>query len=157
MSTVPKAFNRMANPAAAIEPRLRPVTPDCGNAVMASVRDGGIWLRFPGAWQPVAFDNLPDAGLLMKAKEWAPRLKTDELAPGELRVFLLYAQGFSNKEIARAFKISHRTVSTQFERIRKKTGLRNEAEVAVYAHRVGLTKWPFEVTGNRFASARARA
>ncbi|MET9632735.1 response regulator transcription factor [Lentzea sp. NPDC006480] len=60
------------------------------------------------------------------------------LAPRELEVLRLIAEGLPNSEIAAALVISHETVKTYVSRILTKLDLRDRVQAVVYAHRRGL-------------------
>ncbi len=60
------------------------------------------------------------------------------LAPRELEVLRLIAEGMSNSEIATALVISQETVKTYVSRILTKLDLRDRVQAVVYAYRTGL-------------------
>ncbi|MGH1540656.1 MAG: response regulator transcription factor [Arenicella sp.] len=61
-----------------------------------------------------------------------------DLSKRELDVLTLIASGITQREIAGRLHISLRTVETHMTRIRAKTGLGNNAEIARYAIKIGL-------------------
>ncbi|MCF8045770.1 MAG: response regulator transcription factor [Desulfarculaceae bacterium] len=59
----------------------------------------------------------------------------DQLSTRELQVLRRLAMGYTNKEIAKAYNISVKTVDTYRHRILKKLNLRNNAELSRFAIR----------------------
>ncbi len=64
----------------------------------------------------------------------------DGLTEREAEVLTLIAQGRSNTEIAAQLYVAEATVKTHVNRIFAKTGSRDRAQAAIYAHRHGLVK-----------------
>ena len=62
----------------------------------------------------------------------------DGLTEREVEVLALIASGLSNQEIAGRLYVAETTVKTHVNRIFAKTGSRDRAQAAVYAHRHGL-------------------
>ena len=62
-----------------------------------------------------------------------------DLTPRERDVLPLLAAGYTNREIAVELFISDKTASVHVSRILSKLGVRNRAEAAATAHRLGLT------------------
>ncbi len=66
----------------------------------------------------------------------------DGLTEREVEVLALIASGLSNHEIAARLFVAETTVKTHVNRIFAKTGSRDRAQAAVYAHRHGLGDGP---------------
>jgi DNA-binding CsgD family transcriptional regulator/tetratricopeptide (TPR) repeat protein len=66
-------------------------------------------------------------------------LASFDLTPRERDVLPLLAAGYTNREIAGELFISDKTASVHVSRILSKLGVRNRAEAAATAHRLGLT------------------
>jgi DNA-binding NarL/FixJ family response regulator len=80
---------------------------------------------------------------LLKAARRASSLSADppdDLTEREAEVLTLIAQGLSNGEIAERLYVAETTVKTHVNRIFAKTGSRDRAQAAVYAHRHGLAE-----------------
>lgn len=77
--------------------------------------------------------NMDTSTALRFAQDTARSALLAPLSPREGSVARLVAQGMTDKEIARQLHISPRTVEVHLTRIRGKLGLRNRAEVAVWA------------------------
>ena len=56
-----------------------------------------------------------------------------ELTPTEVRVIQLVCQGLANREIAKAMKVSQRTIESHVSNMLNKTGLHNRTELARWA------------------------
>ncbi|WP_413160963.1 response regulator transcription factor [Capilliphycus salinus ALCB114379] len=56
-----------------------------------------------------------------------------ELTPTEVRVVQLVSQGLANREIAKAMKVSQRTIESHVSNMLNKTGLHNRTELARWA------------------------
>jgi NarL family two-component system response regulator LiaR len=67
-----------------------------------------------------------------------PRPVPRDLTPRELEVLRLIAHGMSNREIAQALAISHKTVKSHVGNILSKLHLVDRTQAAIYAHRHGL-------------------
>jgi DNA-binding NarL/FixJ family response regulator len=80
------------------------------------------------------------ASLLKAAQQTQGRPATlpDGLTDREAEVLTLIANGCSNTEIATQLFVAEATVKTHVNRIFAKTGSRDRAQAAVYAHRHGL-------------------
>jgi RNA polymerase sigma factor (sigma-70 family) len=66
----------------------------------------------------------------------------ETLTPREREIMRLVAEGYKSKEIAEALSISLKTVETHRTNTMKKLGLRNVAEMTVYAIGQGLVQKP---------------
>ena len=60
------------------------------------------------------------------------------LTPRELEVLRLVAQGYANKQIARALEMSEKTAKTHVSNILAKLGVADRTQAAIYAVRSGL-------------------
>ena len=76
------------------------------------------------------------------ARPAAPAAPPDGLTDREVEVLALIASGLSNQEIAERLFVAETTVKTHVNRIFAKTGSRDRAQAAVYAHRHGLGGGP---------------
>ena len=76
------------------------------------------------------------------ARPLAPATPPDGLTDREVEVLMLIASGLSNHEIAERLFVAETTVKTHVNRIFAKTGSRDRAQAAVYAHRHGLGGYP---------------
>ena len=76
------------------------------------------------------------------ARPAAPTAPPDGLTDREVEVLALIASGLSNHEIAERLYVAETTVKTHVNRIFAKTGSRDRAQAAVYAHRHGLGDGP---------------
>jgi DNA-binding NarL/FixJ family response regulator len=65
-------------------------------------------------------------------------LAADGLTQREVEVLMAIGAGLSNAEIADKFRISAATVKTHINHLLAKTGMRNRAQLVVYAFRQGL-------------------
>jgi DNA-binding NarL/FixJ family response regulator len=76
------------------------------------------------------------------ARPAAPTSPPDGLTDREVEVLALIASGLSNHEIADRLYVAETTVKTHVNRIFAKTGSRDRAQAAVYAHHHGLGEGP---------------
>jgi DNA-binding NarL/FixJ family response regulator len=83
-------------------------------------------------------DEAVEALALRVAKGAQRQSPLDTLSMRELQVLRRLALGNTNREIARAYHISIKTVDTYRSRILKKLGLRNNAELSRFAIQNGL-------------------
>ena len=88
-------------------------------------------------------DPTVQAALLRAAQQGVARAPAaqplpDGLTDREVEVLALIASGLSNQEIAARLYVAETTVKTHVNRIFAKTGSRDRAQAAVYAHRHGL-------------------
>ncbi len=86
-------------------------------------------------------DASVQAALLKAARQGTvarPATLPDGLTDREAEVLALIATGLSNQEIAERLYVAEATVKTHVNRIFAKTGSRDRAQAAVYAHRQGL-------------------
>jgi len=74
-------------------------------------------------------------GLRQKSAEG----EDEGLTPREKEVLLLIAEGKSNKEISEELYISIKTVKTHVSNLLMKLGAEDRTQLAIYAHRKGLT------------------
>jgi DNA-binding NarL/FixJ family response regulator len=87
-------------------------------------------------------DPAVQATLLKAAKSQPVRPTTlpDGLTEREAEVLSLIAEGLSNTEIATRLYVAEATVKTHVNRLFAKTGSRDRAQAAAYAHRNGLAQ-----------------
>jgi DNA-binding NarL/FixJ family response regulator len=81
------------------------------------------------------------------ARPASPTAPPDGLTIREVEVLALIASGLSNHEIAERLFVAETTVKTHVNRIFAKTGSRDRAQAAVYAHRHGLGDAPAAAAG----------
>lgn len=116
---------------------------DPGDDLVNASRVAAVWIRMRGCHEPVKYQTpvtTEDINRL-RIEKWAPVAHSDVLSKRELQIFLALAVGKSVSEIAREVCLSVKTVSTYRGRIIEKTGLKNNAEFAVYALSAGLVTW----------------
>jgi DNA-binding NarL/FixJ family response regulator len=87
-------------------------------------------------------DPAAQATLLKAARHTPARAAAlpDDLTERETEVLTLIAEGLTNAEIAERLFVAETTVKTHVNRIFAKTGSRDRAQAAVYAHRHGLAR-----------------
>jgi DNA-binding CsgD family transcriptional regulator len=113
-------------------------------ALVALPEFATVWLRTNGSPQPVRWRKPITNDLIetMGIYAWAPSAVTDGLSAREFQLFTGIARGLSVSEIASGVMYcSVKTASTYRSRVIEKTGLRNNAEIVVYALRHGLVTW----------------
>jgi len=66
--------------------------------------------------------------------------RIDSLTPREAEILRLVARGLSNAEISEALFIAEQTTKTHVGRILSKLGLRDRAQVVVFAYETGLIR-----------------
>ena len=86
----------------------------------------GMWLR---RRQQAADSRAPLRAAGERSGQPVPRA-LDLLAPQELQIARLAAEGLSNREIGQQLYLSHRTVSNHLYRIFPKLGITSRAELA---------------------------
>jgi two-component system response regulator NreC len=74
----------------------------------------------------------------LERSETDPKHVADILTPREREVVTLIAEGFTNREIAQALTISHKTVDRHRENIMRKLNLHSRVELVKYAIERGL-------------------
>jgi DNA-binding NarL/FixJ family response regulator len=96
------------------------IDPDALVRAIRSVHDGNVLLAMRAA------DSLRERG---------PHGSLDTLTPREREVLGLVAQGRSNREIARALRVSEKTVKAHVSSVLAKLGVQDRTQAAVYAVR----------------------
>jgi DNA-binding NarL/FixJ family response regulator len=71
------------------------------------------------------------------APDLGDRAGLDRLTPREREVFLLMAQGLSNREVAAALVVEESTIRTHVKRILMKLGLRDRVHAVILAYETG--------------------
>jgi len=102
---------------------------------MSDVLDGNSHLS-PEVSQKVV------QGYLQATRHADTKTPLETLTPREHEIIKLVAEGYKSKEIAKALSISLKTVETHRANTMKKLGLRNVAEMTVYAIEEGLVQKP---------------
>jgi two-component system response regulator NreC len=74
----------------------------------------------------------------LQRSETGPQSRMDELTPREREVLTYIAEGYTNREIAEALVISHKTVDRHRENIMRKLNLHSRVELVKYAIEKGL-------------------
>ncbi|HEX2952857.1 MAG TPA: response regulator transcription factor [Bacillota bacterium] len=64
----------------------------------------------------------------------------ERLSPREKEILPLVAKGMDNREIGKALFISEKTAKNYVTSIRKKLGLKNRTQIALYALKEGLVE-----------------
>ena len=64
----------------------------------------------------------------------------ERLSPREREIITMVAQGMSNQSIGQKLFISDKTVKNYVTSIRRKLGLENRIQIALYAIKCGLVK-----------------
>lgn len=105
---------------------------------------GALGAEFDAAWREgdtAELDDIVEDALAFDPdRRGRAEGRPDEgpLSPREREVAALVAQGLSNREIARALLIGHRTVATHVQGILNKLGLDRRAQIAAWAVARGL-------------------
>ncbi|HTW10152.1 MAG TPA: response regulator transcription factor [Acidimicrobiales bacterium] len=89
---------------------------------------------------PAAQAALVQAAKARPAPASRPARLPDGLTEREGEVLSLIGEGLSNTEIATRLYVAEATVKTHINRIFAKTGCRDRAQAAAYAHRAGLSE-----------------
>jgi DNA-binding NarL/FixJ family response regulator len=81
-------------------------------------------------------------GYLHAKEQPEPEAPSETVTPREREVIKLVAEGYKSREIAAMLRISLKTVETHRANTMKKLGLRNAAEMTIYALKEGLVQKP---------------
>ena len=95
-------------------------------ALVAEIRRQQVALTAWAPGAPLATDAVSDA--------------LAKLSPRELEVLSYVARGLSNEEVAQALMCSPHTVNSHLKKVYRETPLRNRAEVAAAAARIGIAR-----------------